>query len=70
MADHVLVNQPTGAPTRKVAGATLAAAVSVIGIWGIETGFGIDLPTAVEGAIVVVLTFFGGYLPKNALPSE
>lgn len=48
--------------SEKVTAGTAAAAVATIGIWAIESGFAIDLPAAVEVAVVTVLVAIAGYL--------
>lgn len=63
---------PTATPQPKVIAATtgagIGAAVSTIGIWAVETYGHIDLPVAVEGAILVLITagvgFLAGYFKR------
>lgn len=65
---------PTSAVNPKVtasaAGAGLGAAVSTIGIYLIETLGNVDLPVAVDGAILVLVSygvsFLTGYLKRPA----
>lgn len=56
-------------PSTKVTAATAAVAVAVIGVWLIEYFGGVDLPTAVEGAAGIVLTFLAGYFVPERNPS-
>ncbi|WP_194383103.1 hypothetical protein [Microbacterium luteum] len=57
---------PTGKPQPKVlaatAGAGVGGAVSTIGIYLIETLGGVDLPVAVEGATLTLVTAGVAYL--------
>lgn len=63
---------PTAKPQPKVvaatAGAGVGAAVSTIGVYLIETLGRVDLPDAVEGAILVLVSagvaFAAGYIKK------
>lgn len=64
--------RPTSSPQPKVvaatAGAGVGAAVSTLAVYLIETLGKIDLPEAVDGAILVLVTagvsFLAGYLKK------
>lgn len=49
----------------KVTAATLAAAVTTIGVYVFESTTGIDLPSLVEGAITTILVFGGGYVIRD-----
>lgn len=48
----------------KVAAASAAAAIGVILAWLASLG-GLDVPEAVEGAVVVLLTFGAGYVVRD-----
>jgi hypothetical protein len=50
----------TGAPTTKVVGGTVGAAVSTLIIWGL-TQFGLTVDEGVKVAITTVITFLAGY---------
>lgn len=60
-----LTGVPTSTPAPKVVaaanGAGLGAAVTVIAIWGIETAAHIDLPVAVEGAALVIISYIASF---------
>lgn len=49
----------------KVTASTMAAAVATLIVWGLNSGAGIDVPTGVEGAFVVLLTFAVGYVVRD-----
>lgn len=49
----------------KVTAATVAAAVTTIAVWGIESTFGVDIPSLVEGAMTTVLVFASGYIIRD-----
>lgn len=50
----------------KVTAATVAAAVTTIGVYIVETLVpGLDIPSLVEGAITTVLVFAGGYIVRD-----
>ena len=48
-------------PARKVVGGGLAATLTTLLIWVVETFSGIEIPQMVEGAILTVLVFLVGY---------
>jgi hypothetical protein len=56
-------------PSTKVTAAALAVAVGSIVVYLIETLGRVDLPTGVEAAIVVILTFLAGYLTPESNPA-
>lgn len=64
--------QPTNTPQPKViaatAGAGVGTAVSTIGVYLIETLANVDLPDAIEGAILVLVSagvaFLAGYIKR------
>lgn len=56
----------TNTPARKVLGSTLAAALSVILIWVIESTAQVAIPEAVGAAILTVLVFITGYFTPPA----
>ena len=56
-----MARMATQIPARKVVGSSLAAALSVLLIWLVETTIGIDIPQAVEAAILSILVFVTGY---------
>lgn len=68
MTQNTVTQKPTRPATSiapKVAGATLAAAVTVIAVWAVEATTGIAIPTEVQGAVTIVLAFVGGYIPRD-----
>ena len=52
----------TGAPTTKVIGGTLGAAISTLLIWGLNEGAGMTIDESVKVAITTILTFAAGYM--------
>lgn len=75
MNDNVTTNEigePTARPQPKVvaaaSGAAFGAALTTLILWGIETSTKIDLPEAVEGAALVIITtgiaFLAGYIKR------
>lgn len=61
---------PVSSPvSSKVTAATLAAAVGAILVYAIEQALHLDLPTAIEGAVVVLLTLAAGYLVPEEHPA-
>ena len=56
-------------PSTKVSVATLAAALGALIDWGLTAGLGLDVPAAVQAAIVVVLTFGLAYVVPEQNPS-
>ena len=49
----------------KVTASTVAAAVATLIVWGLTDGLGIAVPSGVEGAFVVLLTFAAGYVVRD-----
>ena len=57
-----MAKMATGRPANKVVGGGLGAAVATILVWYLDdAGIVKDLPTVVEAAIVLVVTFAVGY---------
>lgn len=54
----------------KVTGAAVAAAVTTLVVWGVEASTGIDLPTVVEGAALVLLTFGAGWIIPDRVKTD
>jgi hypothetical protein len=54
----------------KVTAATLGVAAAAILIYLIESVAVVDLPTAVEGALVVLATFGAGWLTPSESPRD
>ena len=52
-------------PRPKVVAGSLAVAITSLLIYFVEQGFSTDLPTAVEGALLVVITFAVMYLTPD-----
>ena len=55
-------SRPWNDVSPKVTGGALGAAASTIAVWGVEAGFGIDVPTSVEAAAALIIAFVLGYL--------
>jgi hypothetical protein len=51
----------TGAPTTKVMGGTLGAALATLFIWGL-TAAGLTVDESVKVALTTVITFVAGYM--------
>lgn len=54
----------------KVGASAVAAALALIIVWVLDTGFAIDVPGLVEGAFVIVLTAVGGWLKRDPLRDD
>ena len=75
-APKPVTTTPAGDPTPKpqpkvvaaTAGAGIGAALSTVGIYAFETLSSVDLPAAVESAVVVLVTagvaFLAGYIKR------
>lgn len=59
------VNQPTAAPTAKVAASGVAGAVSIILVYLIQQVFATEIPAEVASSLTVVISFATGYLVKE-----
>ena len=64
----------TGAPTTKVVGGTLGAAVSTLLIWVLSEGAGMTVDESVKVALTTVITFAAGYMippaPRDTVVDE
>jgi hypothetical protein len=60
-----MAEMETGAPTTKVMGGTLGAAVATLIVWGL-TKAGLTVDEGVKVAITTVITFAAGYLISPA----
>lgn len=66
------LGEPTATPQPKViaatAGAGVGAAITTVGVYVFETATRIDLPSIVEGALLVIVTaglaFAAGYIKR------
>jgi putative flippase GtrA len=58
------VNQPTAAPTAKVAAAGIGGSISIVLIWVLNR-VGIDMPVEVASAITAIVSFLAGYFVKE-----
>lgn len=59
------VNQPTPAPTRKVAATGIAGAVTVVLIYLVQSFFNVSIPAEVASAVTLILSFASGYIVKE-----
>lgn len=50
----------------KVTAGALGAAVATIAVWGVESGFAIDVPVTVETSFALVVAFVLGYLVPDS----
>jgi hypothetical protein len=60
-----MAQMETGAPTTKVMGGTVGAAVAALIIWGL-TKAGLTIDEGVKVALTTVITFAAGYLISPA----
>lgn len=58
------VNQPTAAPTNKVAAGGVAGALTVILVWVLNLN-GVEMPPEVSSALTVIISFGAAYLTKE-----
>ena len=57
-----MASQETGAPTTKVMGGTIGAAVSTLIIWGLSSAGHLTIDESVKVALTTVITFVCGYM--------
>lgn len=60
-----LVEQPTAAPTRKVAAGGIGGAIAIVLIYAFQTATSIVLPAEVAGAVTLIVSFLTSYLVKE-----
>ena len=64
--EDFMASQETGAPTTKVMGGTIGAAVSTLVIWGLSAAGHLAIDESVKVALTTVITFVCGYMiPPN-----
>ena len=61
------MNQPTAAPTNKVASAGLGGALSVLVIFVIQSIWNVEIPAEVAAAIAAIVSFVAGYMTKEGV---
>lgn len=59
------VEQPTAAPTRKVAASGIAGAVSIVLVFVLQMVLGIEIPAEVASSTTLILAFASGYIVKE-----
>lgn len=60
-----LVNQPTAAPTRKVAATGIAGAITIVLVYLVQALFNVEIPAEVSSAITLLISFVSGYMVKE-----
>jgi len=60
-----LTDQPTAAPTNKVAAAGIAGAISVFAIYLVGAIFNIEVPAEVASAFTTIVAFVAAYFKRN-----
>ena len=58
------MNQPTAAPTQKVAAAGIGGSLAIVLVYVIGQ-FGVDLPAEVAAAVATIVSFLAGYFVKE-----
>lgn len=66
----ITYDQPSSAPTPKVAAAGIGGALSVILIYLVRVLLNTELPAEVAASVATVLAFGAGYLKKDERPVE
>lgn len=59
-------DQPSPAPTRKVASGGIAAAITVVIVWVLGAFFDVDVPPEVASAFTAIIAFATSYLVPEA----
>lgn len=59
------VNQPTAAPTRKVAAGGVGGALSIVVIYAFQGLTGVQLPAEVSSAVTLLVTFATSYIVRE-----
>lgn len=59
-----LTDQPTAAPTRKVAAGAVGAAAATLVLFGLQLA-GIEVPMGLEGAVTTLVTAAAMYLTRE-----
>lgn len=57
-------NQPTAAPTSKVAAAGIGGSIAIVLIW-LAGQFGVELTAEVASALTALIAFAAGYFKKS-----
>lgn len=62
-----LVDQPTAAPTRKVAAGGIGGALSIVLIYIIQVVFTVELPAEVASAVTLIVSFLASYFVREEI---
>lgn len=66
---QVAYDQPTAAPTPKMASVAVGGATVTVVIFVAKTFFKVDIPADVAAAAVLIVTFLSGYFTKDRKPA-
>lgn len=67
MTTTPLVDQPSHAPTRKVAFTAMAGAAFTVLVWVLDFFYGIEIPGEVQGTIHTALAAAVGYFVRDRM---
>lgn len=59
------VDQPTSAPTAKVAAAGIGGSISIVVVYLIQELFGVVIPAEVASALTAIISFVSGYFVRE-----
>ncbi len=62
-----LIDQPTAAPTRKVAAGGIGGALSIVLIYLVELVFDLSLPSEVVASITAIISFLSSYFVREEM---
>lgn len=58
-------DQPTSAPTQKVAAAGIGGSITILLVYLIQAIFNVDIPPEVASALTAVIAFLSGYFVRE-----
>lgn len=58
-------NQPTSAPTQKVAAAGIGGSITILLVYLIQAVFNVEIPSEVAAAMTAVIAFLSGYFVRE-----
>lgn len=61
-------NQPTSAPTPKMAAVGISGAITVVLVYLVEALLDIEMPAEVASALTIIVGFVAGYMTKDQKP--
>lgn len=70
MDKSVSYDQPSAAPTQKVAVGAIAGSITVVLVYLVKTVLNVEVPPEVASAVTVILSFLSSYFTKERVSAS